>query len=98
MLSDRDIEIICHLRDGMDIESILDMFQVTDYNARGQARRRLLERLGLDDFTQVRLWASPITDKELARLCGFSAWPRPKQVVRRMRREEAKSVTAVTSR
>lgn len=69
-LSDRDVEIISSLTEDMAFaEACVKHGAVTPHSI-NSTRTRMLNILRLDDITQVRLWASPISDKELARLCG----------------------------
>lgn len=71
VLTTRDCEIIGFLVEGHSLTSACDCAGVNDsYDARASVRVRILRCLGLDDITQIRLWASPISDKELDRLCG----------------------------
>ena len=70
-LSERDCRIIALLRQGLDWGSALTAAGVADvYQTRAKLKARLLRKVDQPDFTALRLWASPISDRELARLTG----------------------------
>lgn len=70
-LTDRECSIIVALCAGMDWESSCDVAGVPgSYACRRRVRSTLLAKTRQPDLTAVRLWASPVTDKELQRLTG----------------------------
>lgn len=54
VLSDRDCRLIRHLCEGLDWDEACDREQVNS----------------VDKVVEIRLWASPVSDRELNRLLG----------------------------
>lgn len=82
-LSERECRLIEIVASGESWETACDCEGIgPSYGTRAAARVRILRRLGLEDLTQLRLWASPITDRELARLCGKNGnYPQARRTV-----------------
>lgn len=71
VLSDREVQLIISLSRGVNWDSACDEADVpVSYCCRAQAKSRLLGKIHQSDITGLRLWASPITNKELDRLTG----------------------------
>jgi hypothetical protein len=70
ILSERQCRLIRHLCDGVDWNEACDREQVGSVDNRNKNKYRLFAALEVSNFTEVRLWASCVTDAEFNRLTG----------------------------